>query len=79
MSLINRWSDSILSPENAPIVVMGDPSDEIWINRAGDEIRVGDMSDDYITNCLNFVRGKDDQWYSIFSAELVKRQNGSGR
>lgn len=71
--IINRWSDSIDSPENSPIY-SGNPSDEIWTTENEKHLRVGDMTDAYVRNCYCFVlKTPDKRWQYIFKAELNKR------
>lgn len=70
MIILNRWSDDIECPENYPIYV-GNSSEEIWTTKSGAKIRVGDMTDKHIYNCLNFV--KNELWKAIFKEELNKR------
>lgn len=73
MTVINRWSDNIESPENNPIY-MGNPSDKIWTTKNERRIRVGDMTDDHVRNCYNFVKNTTlEFWQPIFKAELDKR------
>lgn len=45
-----------------------------WINKYGEQIRLCDMSERYIKNCMRFV-GEDDPWYSYFNDELKRREN----
>ena len=73
MTIINRWSDGIESPENNPIYV-GNPSNEIWTTKEEKRIRVGDMTDDHVRNCYNFVKNTTlEFWSPIFKSELDKR------
>ena len=75
MTIINRWSDHIDSPENNPIYV-GNPSDEIWTTKDEQRIRVGDMTDDHIRNCYNMVMNtRSEYWQNVFKAEIEKRGN----
>lgn len=74
MTIINRWSDDIECPENSPIYV-GNPSNKIWTTEDERRIRVGDMTDDHVRNCYNFVKNTtlESFWLPIFKAELDKR------
>lgn len=71
---INRWSDDIDSPNNEPIYY-GNPSKEIWTTQEGTQVRVGDMTDQHLNNCLKMVEGKSKFWQQIFEAEIKKRTN----
>ena len=70
--IINRWSDSIESPENYPIY-SGNPSDEIWETKDGYKIKVGDMTTEHIQNCINFIKYRSEYWQTVFELELNKR------
>ena len=73
MTIINRWSDGIDSPENNPIYV-GNPSDEIWTTKDEKRIRVGDMTDEHISNCYKFVKNTPSEyWKKVFEAEMKLR------
>ena len=73
MTVVNRWSDGIESPENNPIYV-GNPSNEIWTTKEEKRIRVGDMTDDHVRNCYNMAMNAPSTcWRSIFRMELEKR------
>ena len=75
MTIINRWSDHIDSPENNPIYI-GNPSDEVWTTKEGQIIRVGDMTDTHVRNCYNMVMGtRSEYWQNVFRMEMEKRQN----
>ena len=49
-----------------------DERDPIWTTREGEEIRVADMTEAHIRNCMRIV-GEDDVWYGCFKAELERR------
>lgn len=73
MTIINRWSDDIESPENNPIYV-GNPSNEIWITKEEKRIRVGDMTDEHIRNCYTMAMNtRSTHWQMVFKMELEKR------
>ena len=73
MTIINRWSDSIDSPENNPIYV-GNPSDAIWITQEEKRVRVGDMTDAHVRNCYNMVMDtRGEYWQNVFRSEMEKR------
>lgn len=73
MTIINRWSDGMDSPENNPIYA-GNPSDEIWTTKEGKKIRVGDMTDTHVRNCYNMVvNTRSEYWHNVFKAEMEKR------
>ena len=50
-------------------------SDAVWTTKEGKRLRVGDMSDEHIKNCYQFVSDMDDgeDWKSVFKAEAIKR------
>lgn len=70
MSIINRWSDCVESPENKPIYV----PDDIWKTSSGEEITVSGMTDEHIYNCLQFVKGKNPYWEYVFQNEIKRRK-----
>lgn len=72
MNEINRWSDDIDAPENLPI--QHSLSDELWVQRDGTIIRVGDMTDEHVYNCYNMLLQNDVfRWIKIFATEIRKR------
>ena len=73
MTIINRWSDSIEAPNNE-LIYAGDSSNEVWINKEGQHIRVGDMTDIHVQNCYMFTKHVGSWlWRQIFRNELIKR------
>ena len=73
MTIINRWSDHIDSPENNPIYV-GNPSNEVWTTKEEKRIRVGDMTDAHVCNCYNMVMNtRSEYWPNVFRMEMEKR------
>ncbi len=51
------------------------PSNEIWTTKEGQEIRIGDMTNDHIRNCYNMVvKAQNAYWQRVFKAELYKRK-----
>lgn len=77
--IINKWSDAIDAPSNAP-VYCGNPSKEIWTMRDGTQIHIGDMSDSHLNNCWQMVAhkntlfGQSTFWERVFEAETEKRR-----
>ncbi len=72
MNELNRWSDDIDAPENIPIPRSS--SDELWVQRDGTVIRVGDMTDKHVLNCYNMLLQNDVfRWIKIFATEIHKR------
>lgn len=51
----------------------GVPCDE-WTTRDGNKIRLKDMTERHIRNCMRIV-GEDDMWYGRFAEELARRAN----
>lgn len=51
-------------------------SDAVWTTKEGKRLRVGDMSDEHIKNCYQFVSDMDagEDWKSVFKAEAIKRR-----
>lgn len=51
-------------------------SDAVWTTKEGKRLRVGDMSDEHIKNCYQFVSdmGDGEGWRSVFKAEAIKRR-----
>ena len=73
MTIINRWSDHIDSPDNNPIYV-GNPSDEVWTTKEENRIRVGDMTDAHVRNCYKMAMGtRSEYWQNVFRMEMEKR------
>ena len=73
MTIINRWSDHIDSPDNNPIYA-GNPSNEVWTTKEEKRIRVGDMTDAHIRNCYKMVMGTHSEyWQTVFRMEMEKR------
>jgi hypothetical protein len=73
MDIINRWSDSIDAPCNIPIY-SGNSSEELWVTRDHQLIRVGDMTDLHVKNCYDMVRNTESKlWQQIFKKELEIR------
>lgn len=50
----------------------GIPSDE-WTTRGGMKIKLTDMTESHIRNCMKIV-GEDDPWYCEFQKELERRK-----
>lgn len=50
----------------------GLPGDK-WVTIDGTEIKLRDMTETHIRNCMKLV-GEDDEWYSVFQDELNKRE-----
>lgn len=50
----------------------GVPSDE-WTTRGGTKIKLTDMTESYIHNCMKII-GEDDPWYCEFQKELERRK-----
>ena len=46
---------------------------DVWSTRDGRKIKLADMSDSHIRNCMRIV-GEDDGWYSRFQQELQSRR-----
>ena len=69
---LNRWSDDIDAPENLP--PPRSSSDELWVQRDGTIIRVGDMTDKHAINCYKMLIHHDVvRWIKIFATEMQKR------
>ena len=51
-------------------------SDVVWTTKEGKRLRVGDMSDEDIKDCYQFVSdmGDGEGWRSVFKAEAIKRR-----
>lgn len=49
----------------------GVPCDE-WTTRDGKKIKLKDMTERHIRNCMRIV-GEDDMWYGRFADELARR------
>ena len=49
----------------------GLPTDE-WITKSGAPIKLTDMTDSHLKNCMKMV-GEDDKWYYAFEKELESR------
>lgn len=49
------------------------PSD-YWCTKDGAKIKLSDMSESHIRNCINMV-GEDDGWYARFEQELDRRKS----
>ena len=47
--------------------------DPVWTTREGEEIKVSDMTEAHIRNCMRIV-GEDDEWYRVFESELERRK-----
>lgn len=49
----------------------------IWINKSGESIKICDMSNSYIQNCINWIRKNEetllDCYIPIFELELKRR------
>lgn len=43
-----------------------------WTTRDGRKIKVRDMTDKHILNCMKIV-GEDDPWFTVFKTELNRR------
>ena len=50
----------------------GMPSD-VWTKRDGTKIKLTEMSESHIKNCMRIV-GEDDPWYGEFYQELKRRK-----
>ena len=44
-----------------------------WKTRDGREIRIRDMTESHIRNCMRIV-GEDDRWFYVFQKELERRR-----
>lgn len=47
----------------------------VWTTRDGTEIKLSDMTEQHIMNCMRLV-GEDDPWFSEFYEELKRRNIG---
>ena len=68
---MSLWDDYEVEAQFARDFPFGVPGD-IWRSRNG-EIRLSDMTDEHICNCMSIV-GEDDAWYSKFQEELNRRK-----
>ena len=67
MSLFDDYEAEVAFARDYPF---GVPCD-VWKSKQG-EIRVADMTDEHIKNCMRIV-GEDDAWYAYFANELKRR------
>lgn len=71
---MSLWSDIEADYEFErayPFGVAGDT----WQTKDGRKIKVKDMTEQHIQNCMRVV-GEDDGWYFVFQQELRRRKNG---
>lgn len=52
-----------------PFGIAGDT----WTTKNGRKIKVKEMSETHIRNCMRIV-GEDDDWYFVFKQELGRRR-----
>ena len=69
MSLFDDYRIDAIFARDYPF---GVPCD-MWVTRDGQKIKLSDMTDRHIKNCMKMV-GEDDPWYSEFFKELERRQ-----
>jgi len=72
MTTINRWSDNFESPDNYPIKTIG--TNDVWIQKDGTPIRIVDMTDEHIRNCIAFIGNSDLELKRLFQQELERRK-----
>jgi len=70
---ISMWDDYKADYYFARDYPFGVPCDE-WTKRDGTKIKISDMTDAHIKNCMRIV-GEDDPWYWQFQNELRRRRN----
>ena len=68
---ISLWDDYKADMQFAYDFPYGVPSD-YWTTRDGTRIKLSDMSEEHIRNCMRMV-GEYDDWYDKFEDELVRR------
>lgn len=68
MSLYDDYRTDEAITDNFPFGIPGDT----WTTKDGRKLKVHEMTDHHIRNCMNMV-GKDDPWYPQFFKELEKR------
>ena len=69
MSLYSDFSADYQFERDYPF---GLPSD-YWTTKTGQKIRITEMTNLHILNCMNLV-GQDDAWYGTFVKELKRRK-----
>lgn len=70
MSLWDDYEAEIQFYSDFPYDVPGD----YWCIKDGTKIKLSDMSESHIRNCMNMV-GEDDGWYARFEQELDRRKS----
>lgn len=68
---MSLYDDYIADIQFAIDFPYGVPCD-YWTTRDGTRIKLCDMSEDHIRNCMRIV-GEDDAWYDKFEEELCRR------
>lgn len=69
MSLGSEYLDEYAFDRDFPF---GMPSDE-WTKRDGSKVKLADMTEAHIRNCMRIV-GEDDPWCGRFFEELERRK-----
>lgn len=70
MSLWNDYEADSAFERDFPF---GVPSDT-WVTKTGVKIKLSDMTEKHIKNCMRMV-GEDDDWYFVFLNELKRRKD----
>lgn len=68
---MSMWSDYEADAAFERDFPFGVPYDE-WTTKDGRKIRLADMTESHIRNCMRIV-GEDDAWYGRFKKELARR------
>ena len=55
-----------------PFGIPDGSKDPVWTTAKGEMLRLAEMTESHIRNCMRLV-GEDDDWFSAFSEELKKR------
>lgn len=69
---MSLWDDYKADMQFEHDFPFGVPTDT-WITKDGTKIKLTDMTEQHIKNCMNIV-GEDDAWYDHFQKELDRRQ-----
>ena len=69
---MSLWDDYYADYQFAKDFPFDVPCDT-WVTRDGRKIKLKDMTDQHIKNCMKMV-GEDDPWYSHFAKELKRRE-----